>query len=158
MSRKTAIFLGNSIFGDDQIGLIVGSMLTERLADIGFDVQIAERTGFALVDCLEGYDSAVVVDSICTGSNPLGEVLSYAPEDFATADIAVPHFAGVPEATQLMKALNIRTAKLAIVGINVKDPFTLSENLSDELSRMTDTISKKVYARIVAQAGSGTRD
>lgn len=155
MSRSTTVFLGNSVFGDDQIGLVVGRMLKDKLADIGFDVQIVERTGFALLDCLEGYESAVVVDSVSTGMYPVGTVLSYRPEDFALANTGVPHFAGVPEAFQLMKRLNIGVASLSIVGINVGDPYALSDDLSDDLQRARDAISKEVYERIVAEKGAG---
>jgi hydrogenase maturation protease len=153
--RRTAVFLGNSIFGDDQIGLVVGRMLEGKLTDLGFDVQIVERTGFALLDCLEGYDSAVVVDSVSTGKDPAGQVLFFEPEDFARVQTGVPHFAGVPEAVQLMKELNLGATSLAIIGINVKDPYTLSESLSDDLKRGADDISRDVYTHIAARKWAG---
>lgn len=151
MLRRTAVFLGNSIFGDDQIGLVVGRMLEAKLTDLGFDVQIVERTGFALLDCLDGYDSAVVVDSVCTGKHPVGEVIPFEPEDFGRAQTGAPHFAGVPEAVQLMRRLKLGATTLAILGINVSDPYLLSESLSDDLRRAADDISKEVYTRIAAR-------
>jgi hydrogenase maturation protease len=158
MLRRTVVFMGNSIFGDDQIGLVVGRMLRKRLAGLGFDVQIVERTGYALLDCLEGYNSAVVVDSVSTGAHPVGAVLSYKPEYFTLPSIGVPHLAGVPEAAQLLKELNMGAPNLAIIGINVEDPYALSESLSDSLERAKDCISQEVYARIVASDAAGASD
>ena len=151
MPRRTAVFLGNSIFGDDQIGLVVGRALERRLTDLGFDVQVVERTGFALLDCLEGYDSAVIVDSVSTGKDPAGRVISFGPEDFALVGTGVPHFAGVPEAVQLMKTLNLGAATVSILGINVSDPYVLSESLSEDLKGVMGDISNEVYDRIAAQ-------
>ena len=151
--RNTVIFIGNSIFGDDRIGLIVGGILSRRLEELGFEVQIAERTGFALLDCLDGFERAVVVDSVCTGRNPAGEVLSLSAEDFSSVRSAAPHFSGVPEVMQLMKGLKMDLPTVSIVGINVNDPYTLSDDISDDLKPMQDAISREVFARIMALAG-----
>lgn len=149
-SRNTVIFLGNSIFGDDRIGLIVGGILREKLEGLGFDVQIVERTGFALLDCLTGYDSAVVVDSVCTGKNSVGEVLPFAAKDFKLVTTGAPHLSGIPEAVQLMKGLRIDLPDVSILGINVSDPYTLSEDVSEDLKRMQDTISNEILSKILA--------
>lgn len=150
-SRMAAIFIGNSIFGDDRIGLVVGDMLKERLEELGLDVHIVERTGLALLDCLEGYGSAVIVDSICTGRNRVGEVLSLSIGDFGSVQVAVPHFSGLPEAVQLMAELKMKVPTISILGINVRDPYTLSEDMSEELKGLTGTIAAGVYERISAQ-------
>lgn len=97
-SRKVAVFVRNSIFGDDRIGLVVGETQRSRLEELGFDVHVLERIGFALLDCLEGYDRAFVVDSICTEGSPVGGVLSFSVEDFRSVKSAASHFSGVPEA------------------------------------------------------------
>jgi hydrogenase maturation protease len=149
------IFIGNSIFGDDSIGLVVGGILRRRLEELGFGVQIIERTGFALLDCLDGCDTAVVVDSVCTERNLVGEVLSLSAEDFRSVKSAAPHFSGVPETMQLMRELRMNLPKVSIVGISVKDPYTLSDNISDDLKQVTDAISREVFARILASAGAG---
>lgn len=149
--RPAAVFIGNSIFGDDRIGLVVGDLLRERLEGIGFDVHVVERTGLALLDCLEGHDSAVVVDSVCSEVNKVGEVLTLSPQDFATVKPASPHFSGVPEALQLMEQLEIGVPEVMILGVNVKDPYTLSDSMSEELEGMKDAIAREVYARIAVR-------
>ena len=152
MSRRAVIFIGNSIFGDDGIGLVIGTNLKPRLEKRDFDVHIVERTGFALLDCLEGYDSAVVVDSVCT-SGPVGEVVPYSVSGFGSAKTTAPHYSGVPEAVGLMRDLKMRVPEVSVLGINVKDPYLLSDGISNELKYMTDAISDRVYSSILARMG-----
>jgi hydrogenase maturation protease len=150
-SRSAAVFIGNSIFGDDQIGLVVGQRLRERLEGAGFDVFVIERTGFALLDCLEGYDRAFVVDSFSAEGRPPGQVVTFSVEDFESAKSAAPHFSGVPEAVRLMKELGMAVPKLKVIGINVKDPYTLSDHLSEDLQRSAWAIAEQVYGWVVPQ-------
>lgn len=153
--KRAAIFIGNSIFGDDRIGLIIGEILRSRLEGNGFDVHILERTGFALLDCLEGYDSAIVVDSICNRRSPVGKVTSFSVEDFRSVKPFTPHYSGVPEAVKLMQDLGMSVPEVSIIGINVRNPYTLSWDVAGDLNSLRDTISAEVYAGIMAHCGKG---
>lgn len=144
-----AIFIGNSIFGDDAIGLTVGELLRVRLQQLGFDVRILERTGFALLDNLDGQKSTVIVDSHCTSHLPVGNVRICSLHEFKLIKQSTPHYAGIPETLELMENLQIDLPKVWIVGINVQDPYSLSERLSDELQIKVDTIADQVYEKIV---------
>ncbi len=153
--RRVAVFIGNSIFGDDRVGLLVGETLKHGLEGIGFDVHVMERTGFALLDCLEGYDRAFVVDSFSDDSVPVGLVRQFSPAHFAVAKPGGPHYSGVPEAARLMRDLRMRTPKISILGINVRNPYALSTEMDCELDSMLDAISADVYSRIVAAHRGG---
>jgi hydrogenase maturation protease len=154
-ARNAAIFIGNSIFGDDQIGLIVGQTLRKRLEGAGFDVYVLERTGLALLDCLEGYEKAFVVDSFSSKRIPIGQVLTFSVEDFKLVKSAAPHFSGVPEAVQLMKELRMAVPNLSVIGINVSDPNTFADHISEELKPLAGTISEEVLRDIVVQPTGG---
>jgi hydrogenase maturation protease len=151
--RKTAVFMGNSIFGDDRIGLLVGEALRPRLESKSFDVHVMERTGFALLDCLEGYDSAVVVDSISSQTSPVGKVKSFTVEDFSCVKPVTPHYSGVPEALRLMKDLGMEVPDVSIIGINVRDPYTLSSDIDPDLDSRRDLICSEVYEGITGDHG-----
>lgn len=148
-ATKTAIFIGNSVFGDDGISLAIGDMLRSRLEGMGFDVHIVERTGFALLDYLEGYDHAVIVDSVAAVPDPEGSVRVFSSEEFRLVKPNTPHFAGVPEALQLMRSLQMKMPDVRIIGIKVNDPHTLSESLSTELNARTTEIGDRVYQEIL---------
>ena len=145
---RAAVFIGNSIFGDDQVGLLIGQALQSRLEALGFDVYVLERTGFALLDCLEGYEGAAIVDSFCAPGRPEGEVRHFSVDDFRTVKSAAPHYSGVPEAVGLMRELGMKVADVSVIGINVRDPYTLRDRPSDSLSLLIDELSEKVFGSI----------
>jgi hydrogenase maturation protease len=150
--RRAAVFIGNSIFGDDRIGLIVGEALRKKLERAGFDVHILERTGFALLDCLEGYERAFVVDSFPSDGRPEGLVATFSVDDFGLVRSAAPHFAGVPEAVRLMRELGMKVPQVSVIGISVADPYKLGDDISANLHRMIGKITEDVYENVVPHA------
>lgn len=150
--RRVAIFLGNSIFGDDGIALVVGGRLRARLQTTECEVHIAERTGFALLDYLEGYKHAVIVDSVQGDAVTEGDVQEYALRDFKLLKPISPHYAGIPEALELMETLCMGLPRVRIIGISIRDPYALSTTLSDELRIQVDAIAGEVYNLIVTEA------
>lgn len=150
--RRIAIFLGNSIFGDDSIALAVAERLSLRLQSAGYEVATAERTGFVLLDYLEGYDSATIVDSARADESMPGTVREYTPRDFRAVKPTSPHYAGIPEALELMETFQIGVPRVRIIGIAIRDPYILSTSLSEELQVRLTSIAEQVYDRIVADA------
>ena len=153
-NRSAVVFMGNSIFGDDQIGLEVGRVIGGVLEKDGFDAYVLEGTGLAVLDCLEGHENAVIVDSYCDKGDPVGLVRDFSLEDFRLVKPAAPHFSGVPEAVQLMKDLGIEPPATTIIGINVRDPYTFADSLSEEIGEMASRISEEVYERISVHPGA----
>jgi hydrogenase maturation protease len=148
MAERAAIFIGNSIFGDDKIGLEVGNSIGDRLEREGFDVYVLEGTGLSLIDCLEGHKSAAIVDSYPIAGEPEGKVRVFSVEDFGRVRPSAPHFAGIPEAVQLMRDLGFETPKISVVGIGVKDPYTFSDSLTDGVRGMLSAVSEQVRCTI----------
>ncbi len=150
MHKYTAIFLGNSILSDDKVGLIVGEMLRERLIPYGIDVYIVERSGLALLDYLSGYEKAVIVDSVKTNKYPIGSVIIFSPEEFKRVKPMAPHFLGVADVINFMKSLRLdEPKKVIIIGIEVKDPYIISENLSEDLEKHLGKIIEEIYNKIL---------
>ena len=150
MKRPLALFLGNPIFSDDRIGLAVGEILKEKLREKGYDAELSERGGLEVIDYLEGRDSAVIVDAVKTGKAAPGDVLELSIEELKVYAPRSPHYAGVPEAVDLMLQLGLNPPrKLKVIGIEVEDPYTLSEKMSEELERRLEKIAEEVYAKIV---------
>jgi hydrogenase maturation protease len=66
--RTVVIGLGNELLGDDAFGLAVVRMLSEVGAESANIVEAAEH-GLGLLDHLEGYGRAIIVDALI-GSEP----------------------------------------------------------------------------------------
>lgn len=150
MNKKPLIiFLGNSLLSDDKVGLILGERLKERLEADGIDVEVLEKTGLALMDYLEEREMVVIVDSVVTWGTKIGEVVSLKPRELKDYAPFSPHYVGVPEAILLLEELDLNPPKhLHIIGIEVKDPYTISEKLSEELSKKLEELEEKIYRRI----------
>lgn len=144
------LFLGNSIWSDDRIGILVGERLKDRLKNEGYDVEITEESGFSLVDLIAGRDTVIIVDSMRSGRHPVGEVLLVEPKDLEQCAFLSPHYAGLPEILLLMEALNLnKPRKMYIIGIEIGNSYVISEELSKDLRSGVEHIIEKVYNNIV---------
>jgi len=140
------LFLGNSIYAEDRIGLLVGEILKERLETGDLQVEILERIGYSLIEYIAGKDSVIIVDSII---GEYGEVkLIEDLKSFAAFSPKSPHYAGLPEAIELMKALNLSIPeRILVLGIGIRDPYAIGD-IPPELSAMLEEIAENVYAII----------
>ena len=72
---KTIIIgLGNPILGDDGVGWRVVEALKERVEAQGVETDMLASGGIGLMERLVGYERAIIVDAIATGSFPTGSV------------------------------------------------------------------------------------
>jgi len=78
---KTLILgIGNSILGDDGVGVHVAQELAERITDESIDVKDTSVGGLNLLELIVGYDRLIVIDAIMTEDGEVGEVYRLRPE------------------------------------------------------------------------------
>ena len=68
--QTVVVGLGNPVLSDDRVGLAVVERLEKLLREHSLDnvaVRSSTRGGFELLDLLNGYDRAILVDCIQTG-------------------------------------------------------------------------------------------
>lgn len=148
-NRPLVLFIGNSLFKDDKIGLIIGEKLKPILESEGFDVEVLERTGLTLIDYIQDREDVIIIDSINTSKYPVGEVIEVDVNCLQASSIWSPHYMGLPETLRLMQALGFNLPrKLYIIGIEVTDVYTISEEISEELTRKIEGISTKIYEKV----------
>jgi len=128
--------MGNPILRDDRIGLRV----LEELEGLFFDSDVTLRTstlaGMNLLDCLIGFDRAILVDGIQTGGEP-GSVYRLSPRD-VIARHTLPHLHTIDFFRALTLARGLIPGipdDVVIVGIEVKDVSTFGEDLTPEVER-----------------------
>ena len=128
--RILVVGLGNDILGDDAVGLLAARRLRAILPG---SVEVLESAGVGLdlLDVLEGYDRALILDAIATGQHPPGTVLEFTSEDFQKVIAPSPHYAGLPELLQLAERLGIPfPTALCVLACEVADPYQIREGLS----------------------------
>lgn len=125
--------LGNDILGDDGIGLCAARALKDELEGL-VDVVETGEAGLALMELMEGYDRAVIVDAIMTGQHPAGTVLELDPAALRKVVAPSPHYAGLPEVITLAERLGVVfPSELRILAMEVANPYEVCERFSPEV-------------------------
>ncbi|MFA6002984.1 MAG: hydrogenase maturation protease [Elusimicrobiota bacterium] len=124
--------LGNDILGDDGVGFHAARSLGTEFPE-GVDVVETGEAGLALLDHLEGYDRAVIVDAIATGRCAPGTVLTWRAEDFRDMVAPSPHFAGLPELFHLAQRVGMHFPQdIRVIALEVADPTVFRETLTPQ--------------------------
>lgn len=148
--RVLLLGLGNDILRDDSIGLRVARSLAEDFAGHpAVDVRETTEMGIALLDFLVGYSHAIIVDSIVTGLVPAGTVHVLDIDSIKRLTVHTPHFLGVGETVALGNHLGLpMPSEVHVMAIEVEDPYTLGEALTEPLNAAFPHILEQVRAEL----------
>lgn len=145
--RLLILGMGISIASDDAIGLVIAERIRARAAGAaGVEVRTTERDGLAVLDLMEGFDRAIVVDSIKTGRHEPGEILRFSPEefDFSPRSAAV-HDVSFFQAVELGRRLGLKMPeKMDIVAVEIVDNINVSEKISPDVLAAVEPAVKMV--------------
>ncbi|MGM0568112.1 MAG: hydrogenase maturation protease [Elusimicrobiota bacterium] len=122
--------LGNTIRADDGAGIRVAREIKGLKEDaVVFEACIG---GLDILDYIEGFKKAVIIDSIKTGSMQPGELLRLKPEDFTRAlHLSSPHTMNFPTAIEFGKRMGFDIpGEIVFYAIEVLDNLTYSEKVS----------------------------
>jgi hydrogenase maturation protease len=135
--------MGNDILCDDAVGLLAARALKAELGSL-VDVVETSEAGLALIELLEGYDSALILDAIKTDSVPVGTILEYTPDDFQKIVAPSPHYAGLPEVLEMAKRLQLKFPHtIRVLALEVESPFEIHEGLTEAVAKvLPDFISR----------------
>ncbi|MDI6857429.1 MAG: hydrogenase maturation protease [Dehalococcoidia bacterium] len=143
--RALVLGMGNDLFGDDAVGLRIVEELARRPELKGFDFEMSESGGLALLDVLAGYDKAYIVDCVPDDSENTGRVRRLGPDELCCQPMTLSsHYAGLPEVLALGKTLDIPLPKIEILAVSVDDPFWIMEGLSAKMRRALPSIVDEV--------------
>jgi len=132
---KTIILgLGNPLFADDGVGLAVAHELGSRLA--GSDVTVAQATvaGLDVLEILQGFERAVVIDAVQTGDARPGTIYHLKETQAPAGAGSRPHQFDCLAALKLGRSLGMSLpADVTIVGVEAATLTGPSEVLSEEV-------------------------
>jgi hydrogenase maturation protease len=139
--------LGNPIVKNDCIGVWIGRRLAGDLP-AGATLAVREFTGapLDLLTEIAGWDRAILIDAVVTGTAAPGTVMVFAEQDLAHSRVGVyPHGFNLPQALALGRGMNIALpARLILIGIEVEFPDRFGETVSEALQRNMDRICAEV--------------
>jgi hydrogenase maturation protease len=136
---KTIVLgLGNPLFGDDGVGATVARKLKSRLAGREVAVEAAVVGGLDVLEMLEGFDRAIIIDAVQTKGGQPGSIYRL-EEDQVASDVK-----GSPHQLDCLAALGLgRRAGLSLPA----DIIVLAIEAAT-LAGPSETISKEVCAAI----------
>jgi hydrogenase maturation protease len=128
--KVLVLALGNDILGDDGVAFMAARRLRREFGD-RVDVEESSQAGLALVEIMEGYERALLLDCIVTGRALVGNIWVFSQEDFRQVISPSPHYAGLPEVIQLAELLRLPFPdQLCILAMEVEDPLSVRQGLS----------------------------
>lgn len=134
------IGVGNPFRRDDGIGPEIIRRLSER-HNLNCDIYDGGTDGLALLDKLQEYKSAIIIDAVNMSAEP-GTVHVFTPEEAIikiNSDTLSTHGYGIAEVIKLMEELHIKT-KLKIIGIQPED-ISFGEGLTEKIkSKIQDIL------------------
>ena len=129
--RILVLGLGNDILGDDAVGLLAARRLRALLPE-SVDVVESRGAGLDLLDLLEGYDRALLLDAIMTGKHPPGTILEFSADDFREGRRPLPPLRRPADShpTRRESSDIVFLHIFQIVAVEVENPYEVLEGLS----------------------------
>jgi hydrogenase maturation protease len=150
-AKSILIGLGNPIMSDDGIGPAVASEVHKYLCC--FDLDVTCSDGFDIVDRLLGHETAVIIDAMVTGKYPPGKVVRFGlepcPDTLRSRD---SHSVSLGEAIRFARFCNAPVPpRILTYGIEVRDPFSVGEEISKDLLGKLHAIAEEIARDILAE-------
>ena len=144
---KTLIIgLGNTIRGDDGVGIYVARELKSRLNDNNIDIKETHYSGLKLMDLVYDYEKVVIIDALKDKKERTGEVYLFEPGDnnFNRTSHNLHSMTFVKNYSLLKKTYPRIPENLKIIGISIKGADGFKEGLSPEIKRKLPEITSRV--------------
>ena len=140
--------LGNDFRRDDGVGWRVADLL-EADPPMGAVLRKSPAAGLYLLDELVGFDRAVIVDAIRTGTRPAGSVLRLGPEALQGPAGTTPHGAGLPTVLDAGRRAGLLIPlRIEIVAVEVEEMHTLRVGLTASVEEALPTAVLDVRAAV----------
>ncbi len=109
--------LGNDLLGDDGIGLLAAESLRGREGP-GVSIRTSVQAGLYLLESLQGFEDALVIDSVI-GDHP-GTIRELRGADLHEVSVPSAHYVGLPEALAIARQSGLNVPqRLRIFGIEI---------------------------------------
>ncbi len=147
-ARIRIIGLGNTLVGDDAVGVLAARRLSGLVAGRA-EVVEAEMTGLELLDLMQGADMVILIDAARTGQ-PAGTIHRL---DASTTPIAASLFAhsthalNAVEALELARALGRLPGRVLVYGIEAEE-LGAGRPLSQAVGEALEQVVRQVLADV----------
>jgi len=105
--RTLVLGIGNTILGDDGIGVHIAQGLAKEINDENIDVMDTSIDGLNLLELIVGYDKVIIIDAIMTEDGEVGEIYRLRPENIGrlACSATSPHHLNLAATIEIGKRL-----------------------------------------------------
>jgi hydrogenase maturation protease len=150
------IGLGNPILGDDGVGCKVAEEVKKELdspssrlrhpspygkgerGEGNIDIEFLSLGGISLMECLVGYDRAIIIDALASDTQPGSIIVSKLSEmpDYSALHTTSVHDTSLQNAIRLGKEMGASLPEeVIVVGIATNRVYDFSEELSEPVAK-----------------------
>ncbi len=147
--RTVILGLGNPLLRDDGVALEVIELLRKKQLGPEVELKTASMGGLRILDQIAGFQRAIIVDALMTGGS-VGEVRKLRLEELqGELHASCIHDLNLAQALQLGQSLGMELpGELSIYGIEVADPYTLSEGCSPAVQAAIEQAVALIHAEL----------
>ncbi len=151
--RTVILGLGNPLLADDGVGVAVAEAcqrLLQQMPVPGVDVLITTRAGFELIDLLNGYGAAILIDCLDVPDPQPGRVRRLTLDDAAGSSRLIGvHDLSIGTAFRLAAQLSVpMPTQVEILAVEGADLRTLGQELSPAVASAIEPLARSIHARL----------
>ena len=145
------IGIGNPVLTDDSVGIkVVRALAEQRPAEKDTVIRELCAGGLRLMEALEGFEHAILIDAIVSNDGKPGSVYRLAPSDLRkTRNTCSTHDASLRDALELGRWLGLSLPRdIGIWAIEAGDVATFSEELTEPVRAAVPRVVEAVVRRL----------
>jgi hydrogenase maturation protease len=126
--KSIILGLGNLLFSDDAVGLLVARAIKCRITDSTVTVAEVTVAGLDVLDIIAGYEKAIIVDAVQTSQNQPGTIYRFELDQLSAIKEGCPHNIDFLTSIMLAKQLGLAVpAEIVVFGIEAENVTDLNE-------------------------------
>lgn len=152
MKKTLVLGIGNTIRGDDGVGILAVRELKEKIVNPLFDIKETHEAGLSLLDLISGYEKAVIIDSIHTGKLAPGDIYKFTREDFESAkEPYSSHQIGLGTILEMAGKYNIDVPKeITVYAVEIENADSFKDGLTPQIEKavfkVADLVKKELFS------------
>jgi len=157
--KTVVIGLGNTLLRDDGAGIYVVRLLRKLIEEsqLKLEAEIieAELAGMDIIEKLEGFNRAIIVDAIQLKDFRAGTVFRLRPDDFRTTPrLASFHDIDLVTALELGKRLELYMPEdVLILAIQAEDTVTIEESCTSAVEAVIRDVAAEILNLLTGEPG-----
>jgi hydrogenase maturation protease len=150
--RTLVLGIGNSILGDDGVGVSIARELDTKIRNDNIDVLDVNIDGLNLLEVIVGYDKLIVIDAIMTEEGDIGEIYRFKPEmicDPSRSAIS-PHHFNLVTTIEIGKKLfpNEMPEETIVYAVKVNDVTSVTEKMTKEVEEAIPEVVRLILEEL----------